>query len=217
MTRQSLLIFLLALFSLGFVANPQGNTWEITSSDPKLFIRWCSGTLPTVGEDDLPASDSLSGTSITLDTALESVITDYNSVPGAFYELALASTDPDYDENLHSNRIIELCFTPPGGTAGGVARTTIEDGKVVGCTIKFSESIATKATRLVSTLTHELGHCMGLGHPMETTAAIMSYYTSPDRVRLQMDDKMGLIYMYPENENLAKEDSTFGLSCAPRD
>lgn len=58
-------------------------------------------------------------------------------------------------------------------------------------------------------ITHELGHCLGLGHPHSSSHAVMSYHRS-DHARwvsseweLSVSDRAGIIYLYPEPGVLA--------------
>ena len=70
--------------------------------------------------------------------------------------------------------------------------TTIED-----CDIVIND-VKTSALSLLETVTHELGHCVGLGHPHNNYGAIMSYSRSGKSYRLSADDKAGAIYLYPD-------------------
>lgn len=59
-----------------------------------------------------------------------------------------------------------------------------------------SSSVAAKA--LLRTLIHELGHCLGLGHPHSSYRSIMSYSSLDDSANLALDDKAGVSFLYPE-------------------
>lgn len=96
----------------------------------------------------------------------------------------------------------------------GYAQTTVNsEGNVIGCTITVG-SFNSKASSLVRTITHEIGHCLGLDHPQETKYAIMSYF-SENLIRLQDDDKAGLTYLYPA-DNAYSRRSNLGASCSPQ-
>ncbi|MBC7660010.1 MAG: matrixin family metalloprotease [Chitinophagaceae bacterium] len=65
------------------------------------------------------------------------------------------------------------------------------------CDISVSTN-AVSAKYLLKTLTHELGHCVGLGHPHSDYNSIMSYANSSDTAELGLDDKAGISFLYPE-------------------
>ena len=88
------------------------------------------------------------------------------------------------------------------------------DTYIHSCTITFNMSMAEESmSRFIHTITHELGHCVGFMHNHDTHLSIMSYVADSDEVlRLQMDDKMGLTYLYPVDEDYNDEEPTFGLT-----
>ncbi len=204
----------LVLLTCGFRIFPKGNTWDVSIVSPKLFVRWCQTyTVPT---NDLSSEDPLFGTTPAFTDVTNSIMNDYNNVAGSFVTLVDANTDPDFNTIMEATRTISICVNDLP-TAGGEARPKYEEGRVVGCEISLDPKTLDKLSSFVRTVTHEIGHCLGLDHPQETTNAVMSYYSSKDFLRLQIDDKMGIVYLYPVYAKNAKETPTFGLSCAPAD
>lgn len=204
------------LLAFGFQIIPKGNFWNInasTTAASKLFVVYSNPT--QVVTNDLPAGDVLAGTStVTVQQIMTSIFNDYNSIAGAFVILA-DSSDPDFALNSTNRTItIELSNNLAGATSGGQAQQSWTGSNISACRILVKPSVYDKAKFLTSLLTHELGHCLGLAHPMDTTNSIMSYYVSPDLVRLQVDDKMGLVYLYPTDTARAREEPTLGFSCA---
>ncbi|WP_141733596.1 matrixin family metalloprotease [Oligoflexus tunisiensis] len=65
------------------------------------------------------------------------------------------------------------------------------------CDISVSSS-SVSAKSLLRTLVHELGHCLGLGHPHSSYRSIMSYSTLDESASLALDDKAGVSFLYPE-------------------
>ncbi len=65
------------------------------------------------------------------------------------------------------------------------------------CDISVSDSTV-EAKSLLHTLVHELGHCLGLGHPHSTYQSIMSYATFDQSAHLYLDDEAGVTFLYPE-------------------
>ncbi len=212
--RRIFILLILVMFLTGFRIYPSDNRWNISISDPKIYLRFSEDMLPT--SNDVPSDDTLFGQTLTHILVRDSIIDDYNNLASAYYELADID-DGTYVEADHADRVIDIEFGSPGGAASGYATQDSDGEYIVGCKVVLSESVLSSAEGYVGTLTHEIGHCMGLDHPMETTNAIMSYFVDENIIRLQVDDKMGLTYLYPENPDEVEETPTFGLACAPLD
>jgi hypothetical protein len=203
-------------------------SWNIAESDPTIWIKLCDTTKAKVFTNDLPAGDILGTGSSTGTQALVSIIADYNNVNSAYIRYAAYPDDPNnpglpstgdstFTITKATNRTITACIDDAGGVAtGGYAKPVTSENKITSCDIKIDPSNAKALKSFVNTLTHELGHCAGLDHPMETTNAIMSYFHSSDKYRLLIDDKMGLVFLYPNAGKDLKEHSTFGLSCSQK-
>ncbi len=216
--RLKKLFYFIFLFLLvtGFRIFPQGNNWPVDATTNRLWLVPCAGFSPTFSTNDLPASDPLYGQTVTFNQVIDSIANDFTSVPNSWLVVANSSTDGTYNTTIAAQRSIHFCNGSPGGAAGGVARQKRDGSRVTDCEIILADSSISSLKSFVATLTHETGHCIGLDHSQETTHSIMSYYRDRDYTRLQIDDKMGLIYMYPESSDHAAESMTFGLSCAPR-
>jgi len=210
-------IFLVSFFLFGFQVIPRGNQWLIdasTAQSSKLFVVYPKATqsLP----NDLPSDDPLAGTTtVTIAQLMTSVLNDFNQVQGAFVTL-VDSNDPDF-ATLSADRTITLeDGSTSGAFSGGEAQLNWNGVNIVGCRIVFKPVIFDGARSFVAAATHEIGHCLGLNHPMETVHSVMSYFSDSSIARLQIDDKMGLVHLYPSDRTKAKEDATLGLSCEPR-
>lgn len=200
----------------GFRVIPGFETWDIdrsSTTSSKLFVVYDNPT--TVLANDFPSDDPLaSSSSVTIQQVINSILSDYNNVAGAFVTL-VDSSDADFSTRGTNRTITIKDGTAIGATSGGYAKPTMVNGKMVGCEIVLNTEFFRSAEKLTRGVTHELGHCLGLNHPMDTTNAVMSYYyTSRPNIRLQIDDKMGLVYLYPVDPSAAKEQATFGLSCS---
>ncbi len=187
--------------------------WDINSTDNKLFVNFCNSI--TLTENDLPSNAPLASSTISFATVTQSIYNDYNNLSSTFVQLVDIS-DSDYDVNLHSERVIDICV---GGTSApassGEASLSTSGLQITGCKITLTSAVTDSTKDFIGTLTHELGHCLGLDHPQESTKSVMSYFSDSDTIRLQDDDKIGLIHLYPTNPSEAKEETTFGLSCTP--
>lgn len=225
MIRLALRLLLLCIpLIVGFRNFPGGNSWHISKSDSTLWVRSCRK--PTFLSAEFPAGDPLYGLGIpTYDAALQTILDDINGIPGAFLRLALYPDDPanppapqpgdsTFTAATAAQRTIDICFTDQVITSGHARPHWDATGQITSCEIRLDKNSSEKAHHFVKVLTHELGHCFGLDHPQETEAAIMSYFG--DVTRLQIDDKMGLTYLYPLNDSYKHEAMTFGLSCSPK-
>lgn len=228
-TKISIWIFILYT-TLGFHLTQY--RWDISASDPTVWVKVCAENSATIEENDIPEGDVLAGrTNLTFTQVLQSVIDDYNNVPTSYLRLAMYPTDPNnpgaplagdstFTIAKAASRTIEICFgstDASAGLSGGYAMPEYQGRQIVSCQIKAKPEHAKKALFLTHLVVHELGHCFGLMHAQEGTRAVMSYF-GDKKIRLQSDDAAGLTYEYPNDESYAKETPTLGLTgCAPRD
>ena len=208
-----LILGIIFMIVTGFRIFSESSKWDISKSDPKVWLNFSEQMLPD--DNDVSEGDWLYDQSFTFQNVVTSILQDFNNIPASYLTLADKDNDADFDPNLHSKRIIDIQLGTTTGASSGVASLDIEDGKVIGCNIVLSEDTLSSAKVFIGTLTHELGHCVGLDHPHETTHALMSYYHSEDEIRLMIDDIMGIIYLYPEDPDETTESPTFGLQCSP--
>jgi len=219
--RLRFLVWLMMLpVVLGFRAIPGANSWAVTRTDPTLWIKVCS--TPIFESAEFPEGDPLYGANADFAAVLQAVINDYNTIGSSYLRLAVYPADPnnpgapaagDSTFTLASAnvRTINVCFAQQTFT-GGTARHVYTGSALTGCNIEISNSSIKKAKDITRKLTHEIGHCLGLAHPQELSQSVMSYFS--EAYRLQMDDKIGMTYLYPTSETL-KEKATLGLACEP--
>lgn len=217
---------LFAFLSSGFQVLME-STWEVKESDPTVWIKFCEDIKDQSFESaDLPSGDPLKGQSVAFNNVIQSIIDDFNNVGASYLRFAIYPDDPDspgtpatgdstFTRTKAETRTIEVCIESSNNPfEGGHAQPKFEDGEYVGCNIVMAKAVRDEIVDFISTLTHELGHCAGLDHPQETIHAIMSYFHGPDETRLMIDDKMGIVHLYPKDGYDLDEDPTFGLSCS---
>jgi hypothetical protein len=185
--------------------------WDISSSSPNLYINVCSSVRSHTFTDysGLSTTDPLYATTPSSTQAINSIIDDYNNISNSYLNLSTTSSDI-------SNKTIYICFGNLGAPlAGGEASFSNSGSQITTCTITLSQESVSKLSSFMAIVTHEIGHCFGLDHPQDTQNAIMSYFVDSDtNQRLMLDDKMGITYLYPnDQEGSLKETPNYGLSC----
>lgn len=205
------------LICSGFRSFPGNNRWDVSSSstaNSKIFVSYTDGSETVT--NDLTGDDALAGSgSVTVDQLMSSIFDDYNNIDASYLTL-VSTSDSDYAAR-GTNRTIVITFGDASGVSSGEAKQTVEDGVVVGCKVNLESSLLDSAKSFTATVTHELGHCLGLDHPQELTQSIMSYFSDSDISRLQIDDKMGIIYHFPTDPDNVSETATLGLSCSRKE
>lgn len=211
-----LLWILISFLCLGFRTFSARNVWDIdntAASRSKLFVVFDRATDSII--NDLPSDDPLGAGSLTVQSVMNSIFNDYNNIQASYINL-VSSSDMDY-VTLGTGRTITIINSATDGVTGGQAKWEYQSGRVSGCSIRLANSAYNGAKQFIRVVTHELGHCLGLDHSQETVNSVMSYFSDSTKVfRLQDDDKMGIIFLYPVTPDYGKEASTFGLSCSRR-
>ncbi len=221
-----IIVVIVILSVSGFrLLNPR--TWrDVSREQPVIWLKLCEHKSFNFSNFDLPADDPLHGTTPEVDEILISIINDFNAVTTSYARLAEYGRDytlPDgekvsFEEHGSPERTINVCLAESDlsrGAATGEAQLYYEGDKVVGCGIAVSIQKG-RLDLFVRDLGHEIGHCLGLDHPQETSDALMSYFADWSRsIRLQADDKSGLTYLFPSKPSHAQEYNTLGWSCQP--
>ena len=216
MINKIILVFITLIFCSGFRVFSPNKPWNINKSSTaksKVFVSYdnASGTL----ENDLPSGDPLAdNATITIEQAMDSIFDDFNDIEAAYITL-VDTADTDYAAESE-NRIITITKGTAGGASSGEAKLSFDGEFASDCKISLIASTYETASRFIQVATHEIGHCLGLDHPQETVNSTMSYFFDPADVRLKIDDKMGVTFLYPQDASKGAESSTLGMSCSTR-
>jgi hypothetical protein len=218
-------LFLFTILMFGFKFD-RPEKWDITRNDPTIWLKFCSEIEDQdFNEDDLPSDDELIGGEVSFQEVAQSIIDDYNNIKASYLRLAFypeddenpgdpIEGDSEFTKSKAKTRTIEICIQNSNNPfEGGHAISKVEDGERIFCEIVLSKQVKNEINEFIGTLTHELGHCLGLDHPQATTHSIMSYFHKSEEIRLMGYDKAGLAYLYPEKGVDLTEQNTFGLSC----
>lgn len=219
--RKEVVSFLAFFFLSGFRPMAASNPWELNRLSPYLFVKLCSESEGyRFSSYNVPTDDpfGMSGEQ-EVRSLIQSVLADYNGIESSYLQLIMLPEDgeplPDEAQAAGETlpeRTIEICL--PDETIGA-ATFEWSGEKAVGCLIEIGGADAKASEFFVGLLSHEMGHCLGLLHPQETRESVLSYFASGGLYRLQLDDKMGITYLYNQNDENHFE-QTLGLACAPK-
>ena len=131
---------------------------------------------------------------------LQMAMDQWNNVRGSYLRMEVVNSTVKLDRNPQDklNVIVVEKNTNVSTAAYATPVTNSDDPlEISDCDISISTTPVSALSMLI-TLTHELGHCVGLGHPHNNYGAIMSYSRTDRSFRLGADDKAGAIFLYPD-------------------
>lgn len=210
-----LVIIFFIVICLGFRVFPGNKKWRLdpnSRSTRKVFITVTSKAQNL--ENNLPGTDTLNASGSILSTSqlLDSVIGDYNAIQTSNLILARDS-DTDFAAN-GTDKTITIQDGSAAGLSSGEAELKYDGSNIISCKISLTDVAYKNAKTFVHLISHELGHCIGLDHAQDTVNSVMSYFYSEDNYRLAIDDKMGIVHLYPIDSSYADEKPNLGLACS---
>ncbi len=188
-----------AAAALGLLASPTANAFTLLAN---LTGGWDAKELTFMVNES--SCTGLGISSADLNTAIDAAIDIWNSVPTS--NLKIVKGGPTTGTS-NGNPPVIYCSTSPGDTIAGTGSAGILGGRIVqGSLVLNGDNTKTayfgnltEAKRLV-TVTHEIGHVLGLGHS-ELNYALMYYSIgSKADLRLSQDDMDALTWLYPRDE-----------------
>lgn len=199
-----------------------------TRDQPEIGFVW-NGSFPKIGAKDAIEGGIFADSSDreVFEAILRLSFDKWNQVEGAFLRLTLTEdseiSDQDDDEvyaivvkSLDSQVAAAAALVSHRGDSDAKNRSAnYRSARVIhDCDIVVA-SRKVDADELYATLVHELGHCLGLGHPHTNAGAIMSYSRTSTSPNLGLDDMAGAIFLYPQDDFAVKELVACGSVGAP--
>lgn len=184
----------------------------VSPENPVVDFLW-NGEAPELIETEEIFDGSLADASDKeiMAALLNEAVSTWNRVETAYVELQVSensgATLDDEDEDFaivvdeQQSKAVAAAATPSfiSSDDDGMASSNKRNEHIIhDCDIAVADT-QVKAKSLLRTLVHELGHCLGLGHPHSSYHSIMSYASiDGDSAKLALDDEAGVSFLYPE-------------------
>lgn len=221
-------LLLLLVVTAGFrpISGPR---WDVSRDQPTVWIELDEELYGAGGFGD--KVDGLKGVMASVATVPEAdqrseiwrlIMEDFDSVQTAFLSLRLKpgqidsideTHDEVYDDLYAETRTISIVVGSSRGAASGYASPETSGNQMKGCKVVIASRTLEDPLFFAHVLTHEILHCLGLGHQQDDSDSLMSY--SNNSFGLSVEERMALTHLYPLDPSYAKESPTLGLACKP--
>lgn len=168
---------------------------------PEVAFTW-SGKAPPFEDKDTFRSGAFAGMTdeAVMNAAISEAMTSWNEVRGSYLKLTLTAGPEDLalDQADRVNAIVVSATNNlnSAASASPVIDKDVEGGEqIIDCDI-IVDTAKVKVGFMIYAMTHEIGHCLGLGHAHDNYHALMGYSRTPGSTALGDDDKSGVIYLY---------------------
>jgi hypothetical protein len=179
------------------------STLPVTESNPEIdFVYDPNGEVPPMSKKE----ELLEGQYASLSDQelfpilLQIAMDQWNNVRGSYLRMKLVPSDSTPQRSREDNMNVILAEKNTNASTAAFATPESDpDNPTVISDCDISVSLTdVSASSLLETITHEIGHCVGLGHPHNNYGAIMSYSRGGSSYKLGADDKAGTIFLYPD-------------------
>ena len=210
------MMLILACSSFVLISNKKTKL-PVDEASPKMVFIW-NGKAPELEFD--PAQNPPEYESLTPEQIMGKILSDamglWSDVPGSYLELSY-ETDPEVKINASETEpdeqfVIEVSDRHPFPELSAIipqvplAIPVLSDDQTVMRDCDIFIPILDNGTdidRMGITLVHELGHCLGIGHPHASKKTPMSYAflgQSFSSLKLTADDKAAVAFLYPKKD-----------------
>jgi hypothetical protein len=171
-----------------------------SADNPTIDLNWSTtGNAPSLTGKDKYKDGSYTNYSDEELTPIliQEAIDQWNNVRGSYLRFQMLTTTGEL--SISTTDKVNNIVVKKTASASEAAHATpvVVDGIIDDCDITIADT-KTSVSSFMETITHEIGHCVGLGHPHSNYGAIMSYSRGGSSYRLSSDDKAGVIYLYPD-------------------
>lgn len=209
-----------------FLVSAQGNSFVLLSKTkralpvtplaPQIAFVW-DGKAPSIKEKNKFAGGQYANS--TDEQIMQALLTQalgrWSNIRGSFVQLTLNTAQSSLAKRDEKDKIYSIVTESNSNVAVAAFANPVsidDENYIEDCDISISNTSVT-ADSLNYTITHELGHCLGLGHPHTNYGAIMGYSRGGgEYVSLGADDKAGVIYLYPDPAYSNGEKETYGCA-----
>lgn len=207
-----------------------GKRWNISPNQPTLWlvldeklyaedgfgekVKSLTGKMESL-KDIPPAEQRIEVWRMILDefASVETTFLKMRLKPGQIPAIDALNAEP-YNEVEAEERTVTVEIGSSKGASSGYAQTNVSGNTIRGCKVVLAPRTLEDPQFYQHVLLHEILHCLEIKHQQDDSNSLMSY--SNNSPGFSLEERMAITYLYPIDQNAAKESATFGLACSPR-
>lgn len=199
-TRFLFIILLIEARSYGFVllSGPDKAILPVSLDSPTSTFIWNGDSPFITNKSEIAGGAFASATDAdVMAYLLQQSLNRWGAVRGSYLKLALGEINSSITIDAEDGINAIVVGKQSSLSSAASARPIDENGIIKDCDIEVGTN-SISAKNLEITISHELGHCLGLGHAHSNYGAIMGYSRPQTSPNLGADDKAGVIFLYPD-------------------